>query len=307
MHLRVSRIAREWLFVLGSPRSARAALPQFWVALALATAPAAGAGLRTDAPNTRDAAAIRAAQAHVAELGSELERAMRADTLRRAQSSAPDADAVLADARQFYSHLRSQPLGVGTVPPAGGANRITGVRAVSPRRPGLAGRRLKTAPAIASSPKRRLLGNRLLLYRALSYRGAPYRWGGSSRKGLDCSGLVLRVLSELGQKAPHSAALQFRLGQPVAEGDLQPGDLVFFRDTYKPGISHVGIYQGTFWFIHASSASGRVTVGNLADPYFRRRYAGAKRVLPPDAAGTSLLDAQPPGEPFFAPFRLGLP
>jgi cell wall-associated NlpC family hydrolase len=117
-----------------------------------------------------------------------------------------------------------------------------------------------------------------LLRLALDYVGVPYRWGDATKGGVDCSGLIVRAAADLGQRLPHSAARLYDLGEPVAKGTLRPGDLVFFADTYRPGVSHVGIYEGGTSFVHASSSAGRVTLGDLDDPYFQSKYAGAGRL-----------------------------
>jgi len=290
------------------------------VPLALAATPSAGASRPASLTQAKDGAAARAAQARVAELGSELERDLRGNTGRAADPSVSDAHDVLVQAKQFYGRLRSQPVrsAMAALQPDSSLRPVGAQNDMSRRTSPVILSALQDPEGVPQGPRgeaknldgRRdtpTLGNRLLLERALSYRGAPYRWGGASRDGLDCSGLVLRALSDLGRKAPHSAALQFGLGQPVSEGTLQPGDLVFFTNTYKPGISHVGIYQEGPRFIHASSASGRVTVGDLNDRYFRERYAGARRLLALDALADSAVGLGSPRDAVFAPFHLGLP
>lgn len=117
-----------------------------------------------------------------------------------------------------------------------------------------------------------------LVQAAMTYLGTPYRRGGSSRRGLDCSGLVGAVYAQQGLLVPRTAAEQFGEGIPVAQDDLRPGDLVFFRDTYKRGISHVGIYVGDGRFIHAAGRRRGVVVSELASAYYRSRYAGARRL-----------------------------
>jgi len=115
---------------------------------------------------------------------------------------------------------------------------------------------------------------------ASRYAGTPYVWGGESRYGFDCSGFIIRVMRDLGYKAlPHSAAEQFKYGQPIAQGLLKPGDIVFFANTYKPGISHVGIYIGKGRFIHAASTRQGTIISSLSASPYRQKYAGARRLL----------------------------
>lgn len=105
-----------------------------------------------------------------------------------------------------------------------------------------------------------------------------YKLGGNGNGYLDCSAFVKLVYEELGIKLPRSSPQQFQVGMPVERDDLIPGDLVFFK-TRGDRISHVGIYLGDNRFIHISSSKKRISIDSLDDPYFKRRYAGAKRVL----------------------------
>lgn len=114
-----------------------------------------------------------------------------------------------------------------------------------------------------------------------TYIGVPYKWGGTTRRGMDCSALVRAVYREAyGIELPRTSKQMYRLGQGVSgTGRLRPGDLVFFKiDASGPGISHVGVYLGDGRFAHASSSRGG-TIERLETPYFRNRYAGARRVL----------------------------
>lgn len=112
---------------------------------------------------------------------------------------------------------------------------------------------------------------------AQKYKGVPYKYGGTSPKGFDCSGFVMFVYNEHGKKLPRSADKQYETGKPVKPKDLSPGDLVFFTTTEK-GASHVGIFVGDGKFIHASSSKG-VIVSALKETYWKPRYLGARRVL----------------------------
>lgn len=116
---------------------------------------------------------------------------------------------------------------------------------------------------------------------ALSLLNTPYVFGGTTRAGTDCSGLVLQVFTPLGVPLPRTSAEQARVGQPVAPEALEAGDLVFFDTEGAGRVSHVGIYLGEDQFISANSYQGRVTVDHLrADRYWGPRFVGARRVLP---------------------------
>jgi cell wall-associated NlpC family hydrolase len=109
--------------------------------------------------------------------------------------------------------------------------------------------------------------------------GGAYVWGGEQPGAFDCSGLVRwAVRQATGERLPRVAADQARAGRPIARAALQPGDLVFFQNTYGPGITHVGIYAGAGRFIHAADESRGIITTRLDDPYWSARYAGARRV-----------------------------
>jgi cell wall-associated NlpC family hydrolase len=118
---------------------------------------------------------------------------------------------------------------------------------------------------------------------AVSLVGSPYRLGGNSPEtGLDCSGFVGHVYKQItGVLLPRDSRMISETAQPLAQTELQPGDLVFFN-TLNRAYSHVGIYLGDDRFVHASSSrSGGVMVSNLADRYWRQRFDGARRVISP--------------------------
>lgn len=115
---------------------------------------------------------------------------------------------------------------------------------------------------------------------AYSFRGTRYVFGGTSRSGFDCSSFVRFILGRTdGVELPRTAEEQYYHGQPVAREDLRPGDLVFFKNTYKHGISHVGIYTGDGKFVHAANSHKGVREDSLDEPYYAHHYAGARRVI----------------------------
>lgn len=114
---------------------------------------------------------------------------------------------------------------------------------------------------------------------ARKYLGTPYRMGGTTRAGLDCSGLVLTVYEKFGIAMPRTSRGQAGFGEKIDRSELKAGDLVFFRTSGGTRITHVGIYSGSGEFIHASTRSRRVKFDRLDNKYFRKRYATARRVL----------------------------
>ena len=126
-------------------------------------------------------------------------------------------------------------------------------------------------------PKAGSLEVRDLLEEAYRHIGVPYRFGGTTPKGFDCSGYVRFVFERYGVHLPRMADEQYKVGKSVSKKNLQPGDLVFF-ETYTSGVSHSGIYVGDNRFISATSSRG-VTVAPMDDAYWGKRYIGAKRVL----------------------------
>jgi len=115
-----------------------------------------------------------------------------------------------------------------------------------------------------------------LINRAVSWLGTRYVWGGTSKKGIDCSGLTSNLYSKEGVKLPHSAKMQASLGEQVSGDKLLPGDLVFFNTKRGP-FTHVGVYIGNGQFLHASNPKRGVRVDKLSSPYYSKRLAGARR------------------------------
>lgn len=113
---------------------------------------------------------------------------------------------------------------------------------------------------------------------ALQYAGYRYAWGGDTPAGFDCSGFTYYVLQKVGAPMPRDHWGQLNAGPRVDRSQLEPGDLVFFSNTYMAGLSHSGVYLGNDQFIHAGIPSTGVTVSSLADPYWATRWFGATRV-----------------------------
>jgi cell wall-associated NlpC family hydrolase len=154
----------------------------------------------------------------------------------------------------------------------------------NPARPRpLSAPRIRPAPApqsnLSSSEPTSDEAGEKLAKQAMKYEGTRYRFGGTSKRGLDCSGLIARIYEDLKMKrVPRASAALYKSGEPVTLTQLRPGDLVFFKNTYKRGISHVGVYAGNNRFVHASNHRRGVTVTALSDPYYPLHYAGARRL-----------------------------
>jgi cell wall-associated NlpC family hydrolase len=117
-----------------------------------------------------------------------------------------------------------------------------------------------------------------VLEAARSWLGVPYKFGGCSSRGVDCSCLVQLVYRALGVGLPRVASDQFAATVRVAHEDLAAGDLVFFANTYMPGISHVGIYVGEGLQVNAPTEGQVVSIQPVFSGYWGAHYAGAGRV-----------------------------
>jgi cell wall-associated NlpC family hydrolase len=146
-----------------------------------------------------------------------------------------------------------------------------GPKPAAPATPGVPGAETPVAPTGARD-------GYALSGTALSLRGAPYRNGGTTPQGFDCSGFVQYVFGIHGLAMPRETREQFRIGKSVKRDDLEPGDLVFFS-TVSPGASHVGIIIGGDQFVHAPSERGVVRVEQLTADYWTRRFVGARRPI----------------------------
>lgn len=108
------------------------------------------------------------------------------------------------------------------------------------------------------------------------WRGTPYRLGGTSERGLDCSAFVQNLYSEVyGARLARTTGLQSTQGYQIPPGELEPGDLVFFKTGWRA--RHVGVYVGNNEFVHASTSEG-VTRSNLDNEYWRDSFWQARRI-----------------------------
>jgi cell wall-associated NlpC family hydrolase len=114
---------------------------------------------------------------------------------------------------------------------------------------------------------------------SMAYVGYPYVAGGNTQAGFDCSGFTqFVVLNTLGIDIGHAVEGQPASGWWIDYGAWQPGDLVFFQNTYRAGISHVGIYIGDGLFVHAENEGTGVTISSMYSEYYGTRYWGSVRV-----------------------------
>ncbi|WP_124640819.1 MULTISPECIES: C40 family peptidase [Amniculibacterium] len=121
-----------------------------------------------------------------------------------------------------------------------------------------------------------------ILKSADQYLGVPYRYGGATAEGFDCSGLVCKVFDENNKKLPRRSEDQSKLGDRIDIDEVKPGDLLFFATGGGTRVSHVGIVHeienlGEIRFIHASTSKG-VVVSSLNEKYWNKAFLFARRL-----------------------------
>ncbi len=135
------------------------------------------------------------------------------------------------------------------------------------------------ARSAANGTSSGLLFGQTMAKQALAYRGIPYRGGAASpNRGFDCSGLVYFLLRQRGYNPPRTSGAFASYGKAVKRDAMQAGDIVLFANTYRRGVSHVGIYMGEGKFVHAASSGKGVRVDSLSSRYYARKFYGARRV-----------------------------
>lgn len=137
---------------------------------------------------------------------------------------------------------------------------------------------LEAGPVPAAAPASRAE----LVEFARGFLGTPYRYGGASPGGFDCSGLTSYVYARYGVRMDHYTGGQYAAFPKVARSALAPGDLVFFD-----GLGHSGIYVGDGRFIHATHSGDVVRISRMTDSWYRERYDGAVRPPFPSTPSTS--------------------
>jgi cell wall-associated NlpC family hydrolase len=143
-----------------------------------------------------------------------------------------------------------------------------------------AGRHLAVAAKQEANTQDASRSGRNVVRVAQNYKGAKYKWGGASPKGFDCSGFTWYVYKKAADMdISRGVEEQWRRGRSVARGKLQPGDLVFFKNTFERGLSHVGIYIRRDKFIHAENEQTGVVILRLESKYYSKHYGGARRLL----------------------------
>ncbi len=131
----------------------------------------------------------------------------------------------------------------------------------------------------AVSETKELVGSEKRIIKQVNkYLGVPYKWGGASRSGMDCSGFVKKVFEKAeGVSLPHNTKKQAEYGKYIEKGNLEFGDIVFFKIKKHP-VDHVGIFLGEKKIAHASTSNG-VIIDDFSKDYYQEKFIFAKRLF----------------------------
>jgi murein DD-endopeptidase len=127
-------------------------------------------------------------------------------------------------------------------------------------------------PSLQTPTPKLTLGTRAVAT-ALQVLGVPYRWGGESPSGFDCSGLIRWAYLHVGVDLPHNSHALYGVGREVARWNMQAGDVLFFS-----GLGHVGLYLGDGRMVHAPQSGKNVEIVSLGDSHYGHRLVGARRM-----------------------------
>ncbi|WP_341920272.1 C40 family peptidase [Hydrocarboniphaga effusa] len=120
-----------------------------------------------------------------------------------------------------------------------------------------------------------------IVFEATGQIGRPYRYGGTTPDGFDCSGLTRYVYAQAGVSLPRSTREQHDAGRTIKISQAQPGDLLFYRFGRSGGnVDHVAIYLGNGEAVHAPATGRTVIVASVGDPWWEKRFVNAVRVIP---------------------------
>ena len=122
----------------------------------------------------------------------------------------------------------------------------------------------------------------LMMESVMDWLGTKYRFGGDSRRSIDCSAFTRRIFREtMDIELPRTARYQYKIGEKIAREDLQFGDLVYFKTRSYAVVTHIGIYLADNIFVHAGRRDG-VSFASLENGYYNRKYRGARRLTQED-------------------------
>lgn len=141
---------------------------------------------------------------------------------------------------------------------------------------------IKTSPLLEKKPVKAdkdIKKRSLLITLANKFLYTPYRWGGTGPGGFDCTGFVYFLYKSIGIPIPRTIESMYQKGSQVGKQNLSPGDILYFVNTFRRGLSHVGVYLGGNKFIHASSHGRGVRIDSIDSSYFIRRFFSAKQII----------------------------